>query len=280
MKKNWTRENIAKILKDLDSKSEKTIGRKSLNKKGISSHQLQTLIPEGLTKFKKNLGLKISRQEEPHSRKELLEELDRVVSKLRHVPTWAQIRRETGITDKVFIQNFGKKGIGEVFRHYLKWLKKSNPTSGNIKLVNKSLNENSQEGSFISQSSKEDIGINKLPKYQKVSSKTEYGAPLNFGNLVHEPVNELGVVFLFGMVSEKLGFVIDHISPDFPDCEAKRYIGGKQRRLQPVKIEFEYKSREYNHPLKGCDIIVCWEDNWRGCPLEVIELKSVLKKLK
>jgi hypothetical protein len=31
---------------------------------------------------------------------------------------------------------------------------------------------------------------------------------------------------------------------------------------------------------KECDIIVCWENDWQECPIEVIELKSVIEKLK
>jgi len=278
-KKNFTREDIAQVLKELDARSEKTIGRKALNQRGINSYWIYTLIPEGLTKFKKNLGLKISKQEDPHSYSGLLEEIDKIVSKLRRIPTWIQLRRETGITDKVFIRNFGKKGIHEVFVRYLKWLKNSKPESENIKLVDEYLNGQSKEKSLISQSSKRNIGIDKLSKYQRVSGKI-YGGQLNFGNLVYEPVNELGVVFLFGMISEKLGFNIDRIGPEFPDCEAKRCVGGKQKVYQPVKIEFEYKSRQYDHPLEDCDIIVCWENNWKDCPLEIIELRSEIEKLR
>jgi hypothetical protein len=32
------------------------------------------------------------------------------------------------------------------------------------------------------------------------------------------------------------------------------------------------------HDLKGCDMIVCWEHNWPECPLEVLELKSLVKQ--
>jgi hypothetical protein len=31
------------------------------------------------------------------------------------------------------------------------------------------------------------------------------------------------------------------------------------------------------HPLDGCDGIVCWINNWPECPLEVIELRSVIR---
>jgi hypothetical protein len=50
-------------------------------------------------------------------------------------------------------------------------------------------------------------------------------------------------------------------------------------RWQRVRIEFEYQSRNFlthMHPLSGCDLIVCWENNWPECPLEVIELKKVI----
>ena len=28
-----------------------------------------------------------------------------------------------------------------------------------------------------------------------------------------------------------------------------------------------------------CDLIVCWENNWPECPLEVIELKTEFERL-
>ena len=34
------------------------------------------------------------------------------------------------------------------------------------------------------------------------------------------------------------------------------------------------------HDPNGCDIIVCWEHNWPECPLEVIELKKEIAKLR
>jgi hypothetical protein len=82
------------------------------------------------------------------------------------------------------------------------------------------------------------------------------------------------------MVSKALGFSIEYIGADFPDCEAKRYIAGRRDRQQRVRIEFEYLSKDYDHPTEGCDIIVCWKNNWKDCPLEVIELSSEIEKLR
>ncbi|MGH9743668.1 MAG: hypothetical protein ACRD51_15090, partial [Candidatus Acidiferrum sp.] len=97
-----------------------------------------------------------------------------------------------------------------------------------------------------------------------------------------EPMNEQGVVVLFGMLAKELGFVVEAVQQGFPDCEAKRQIGPEL--WQRVSIEFEFESRnfrDHGHPLHGCDVIVCWRHNWHDCPkhIEVVELSSVVKSL-
>ncbi|MGC1616825.1 MAG: hypothetical protein WA736_19275, partial [Candidatus Acidiferrum sp.] len=47
----------------------------------------------------------------------------------------------------------------------------------------------------------------------------------------------------------------------------------------PVKIEFEYRSKNYNHPEDKADLIVCWEHDWKGCPIDVLELRTAIKEL-
>jgi hypothetical protein len=101
------------------------------------------------------------------------------------------------------------------------------------------------------------------------------GPPLEFDGLMHEPVNELGVVFFFGMFAHQMGFRVLSIQKGFPDCEAMREV--QPGKWQRVRIEFEYESRNFykhRHSHKGCDVIVCWRHNWKECPrdLEVIEL--------
>jgi len=47
-------------------------------------------------------------------------------------------------------------------------------------------------------------------------------------------------------------------------------------------IEFELQSSDFKshkHPADGCDLIVCWEDDWKSCPIEVLELKSAIQRL-
>ena len=105
---------------------------------------------------------------------------------------------------------------------------------------------------------------------------------LIFRGLRHEPVNENGVIFLFGIVARELGYSVEAVQQGFPDCEAKRIIGvGKWQR---ARIEFEYESRnfrDHGHPVDGCDVIVCWRHNWPECPerIEVLELSEIIKRL-
>ena len=107
-----------------------------------------------------------------------------------------------------------------------------------------------------------------------------YGDFINFRGLQHAPLNEQGVVFLFGMICRELGYVVEIVKPGFPDCEAKREV--RPGMWQRVRIEFESRSRTFyshGHDPDQCDVIVCWEDNWPNCPIEVVELKSALGRL-
>ena len=107
-----------------------------------------------------------------------------------------------------------------------------------------------------------------------------YGRVMRPYPLICAPVNEMGVVFLFGAMAERLGFLVLRIQTEYPDCEALRMID--EDRCQLVKIEFEHESRNFlkhMHLASECDLLVCWKHNWPECPLEVVELKTVLARL-
>jgi hypothetical protein len=107
-----------------------------------------------------------------------------------------------------------------------------------------------------------------------------YGEPLLDSPLMCAPINEMGVVLLFGGVARSLGFYVTRVQTEFPDCEALRRV--ERDRCQLVRIEFEHESRNFlyhGHSLTGCDLIVCWSHNWLDCPLEVLELKSLVGRL-
>jgi len=109
-----------------------------------------------------------------------------------------------------------------------------------------------------------------------------YGEPIDFRGLRHAPINEQGVVYLFGMVSRELGFSVEALQQGFPDCEGK-YLHDKSRQLwAKARIEFEFLAshfRVHGHNADECDIIVCWENDWEDCPLRVVELKKEIMRL-
>ena len=106
-----------------------------------------------------------------------------------------------------------------------------------------------------------------------------FGDKIAFKSLSCAPVNELGVVYLFGVLHDTFDFKIESIQSGYPDCLARRKIG--HNRWEEVRIEFEYDSRSFKahkHAPSGVDVIVCWTDNWKERPksIEVIELSSIL----
>lgn len=117
-------------------------------------------------------------------------------------------------------------------------------------------------------------------RHSKLEDRPTYGNPIDFHGLRHEPVNEQGVVFLFGMLARELGYLVEAVQAGYPDCEAKRQVAPD--KWQRVRIEFEFESRnfrDHGHQPSHCDVIVCWRHNWADCPLEVVELSSVLQTL-
>ena len=100
------------------------------------------------------------------------------------------------------------------------------------------------------------------------------GPPMQRTSMAFEPVNEMGVIMLFSMWAERLGFVIEFAQAKFPDCKAKMEV--EPGRWQDVDIEFEMYSanfKEHRHDAKKCDLIICWKHNWPDCPEEMMVLE-------
>jgi len=96
------------------------------------------------------------------------------------------------------------------------------------------------------------------------------------------PTYEAEVSSIFSCVAEELGFEIVAQRPAFPDCETRRMTDRRRKRFEKCLIEFEFRSSDYRkhaHPTRGCDLIVCWEHDWDACPVNVLELRSAIRKL-
>ncbi|HET9836943.1 MAG TPA: hypothetical protein VFR84_01830 [Candidatus Angelobacter sp.] len=107
-----------------------------------------------------------------------------------------------------------------------------------------------------------------------------YGAPIGLPEMAFAPTNEGGVMFAFGALARRLGFKILRSQYAFPDVEAMREVAPGV--WQRVRIELEFESRNFKmhrHRKEGCDLIVCWVNNWPECPVEVIELSKVVEEM-
>ena len=105
------------------------------------------------------------------------------------------------------------------------------------------------------------------------------GAPMSLPAMAYEPVNEMGVMVLFSMLAQQLGFVIEYVQAGFPGCQAR--IEVEPGRWQHFRIEFEYESlqfKKHGHDPSQCDLIVCWRHNWKNCPphIQVLELSNLV----
>lgn len=121
-----------------------------------------------------------------------------------------------------------------------------------------------------------------MAKAEEKKTPLQLGERINLEELQHAPTNEMGVVYLFAALSKRLGFMVDYINVFFPDCIARQKLSNE--KYQVVRIEFEFKSKDFlqlpSHDIDGCDLIICWENNWKDCPIEVISLKEELKEIK
>lgn len=115
------------------------------------------------------------------------------------------------------------------------------------------------------------------------NKRTEVGSPINFRGFIYSPINEQGVVYLFGLIAEDLNMRVESIQQGYPDCTAIRYLG--KGRWERVSIEFEYVASNFSvhgHSPEECDIIVCWINDlaeteikkFKEQNLEIIELRS------
>lgn len=84
------------------------------------------------------------------------------------------------------------------------------------------------------------------------------------------PTNEMGVVFMFGAITNRIGWQMAYIDGKYPDAVAINRSG------QRVKIEFEYHASSFvthGHDPEFCDLVVCWKND-RHLPVKVLALSD------
>jgi hypothetical protein len=205
----------------------------------------------------------------------LLNDWALLVREFRRIPTRNEYKLQGSYSPGVFERNFGPWSlIPSKFREFAD----KNPEWVDVLTLLPAEKVIQSRNSTVAIAPRSTVAS----RHTKLSDRPTYGDPIDFRGLRHAPVNENGVIFLFGMVAKELGYHVEAVQVGFPDCEAKRQIAPGQ--WQRVRIEFEYQSRnfrDHGHLVDGCDLIVCWIHNWTDCPstLEVVELKSIIQQL-
>ncbi len=115
-----------------------------------------------------------------------------------------------------------------------------------------------------------------------VKSEKGKGEPLNFRGIKFAPVDTRGVIFVFGLVCEELNFIVESFGLDRYCFSGKRNQSSEEEKWESVKIGFALNSLDLqkNERLtKSCELLVCWENGWKDCPVEVLELSTTLMRL-
>ena len=285
-KRTPNRDEILNAIKHTASDLKKTPSRSAfIGHTGISEYQVLKHFPSWNNAVEE-AGLEADTTNVPIDDEKLLGDWGRLVRELRQIPTRVQYRQQGRFSAGSFEHHFGPwSSLPDKFREFAKdkaeWidvlalLPIQQPAGRQMKPAFSAYEGQTKEESRSTHSCV-------TPKHSKLDDRPIYGNHIDFRGLRHEPVNENGVIFLFGIVARELGYSIEAVQAGFPDCEAKRQIAaGKWQRVQ---IEFEFESRnfrDHGHPVDRCDVIVCWRHNWPDCPsrIDVVELSEVIKQL-
>jgi hypothetical protein len=82
--------------------------------------------------------------------------------------------------------------------------------------------------------------------------------PINTIFNIKEPISEMMVVYMAGLVTPLFGWRVVIVREEFPDALFEDMSTGEQ-----IRVEFESSSShflEHNHSPSGCDFIICWRD--------------------
>lgn len=268
----YTRENLLSELVRVSKKlTKETVSRREFKiETGISERQIRKHFVSW-NDFVQSAGLQPTDVSRIHD-DILLEEMYRVFISQKGIIPAIRFDKECKYSYDVYRRRFGNKW-NVILLKFLEWVKVNHhdfPYADDLLEQKQDRNAVQTKKDSISES------VRSWPD----TGKRAYGPILNFRGLQHAPINEQGVVFLFGMIANELGFIVESIANEYPDCVAKRRIRGGHFEL--VKIEFEYLSRnfrDHGHDARKCDLIVCWEHNWAECPIDVVVLREEISRL-
>jgi HNH endonuclease len=267
-----TKEEIIKAIQACAKKLGRSPNLRDLRKMaGINESELYRKLGN-LKKALLAAGLKVRGSGFYSGRSELLLDWAAVVRKLGKLPATPAYEREGNFSAQPFFDRFGSwKKMGETFRKFT--------AEESIQRQWKDVLE------IIAKHEERLRWVGKGRSRRKCPLKLDrpvYGPPLLLPGMAHAPTNEAGVLFAFGVLAARLGFVVKRWQTEFPDCLAVREMARGQWQDQNVEVEMYSRNfARHKHDAKRCDVIVCWEHNWPECPewIEVVELKKVVEEM-
>jgi hypothetical protein len=203
-----------------------------------------------------------------------------VTRKLKRVPTIFEYETMSRYDSRALLRRCGGwRHVPQRMLEYIRMEHLEGEWEDVLEVVLRSLEPPERDTGLVNKPSS---SPSKLSSRRKIiPDRPMYGTPLlSFAPsspLGCAPINEAGVLFLFGAVARQMGFVVTRLQQEFPDGEALREV--EPGHWQRILIEFEYESRNFllhDHRVEDCDLIVCWSHNWVECPLEVLELKNIV----
>jgi hypothetical protein len=276
-----TKEGLIQTLQDVS----RQLGRSVLSKKDVSAHLALSAVNYhfgNLGNALKAAGLSSHpagssaglRKRIPDD--ELFISLLRIEKTLGRPPNMSEYRAMGGeYSSKPFADRFG--AWDAMLQHYSKWKAERGSAAGH--------GRDHADARSVAEDAVDQPDVEQPPEALRSNSHRPpqlFGAPIDFRGLRHAPINEQGIVYLFGMVSRELGFSVEALQQGFPDCEGKCLHDKRRQLWAKARMEFEFRASnfcEHNHKVSECDVIVCWENDWPDCPLRVVELKSEIMRL-
>ena len=309
--RDMTREAALDIIRQLHADLGRPISRKEFQERyGLNHYWIDRTFPGGWAEVRSLIGMDpFPKTPLRYSDDELLKRFHHAVAELGRVPRWCDLTRLTRISTAAFYHRFGR--MGALLDRYRDWLQQHHPDSPLRHLIDaappprpgpKSARPQRQHAPPFPRSR---VSASPRPQPTRTRSRrsragpsagrhsppstphphphpehaTRFGEPIDCRHMRHAPVNEQGVVLLFGILAPDLGFLVESVQHGFPDCEAKQAIDPHGRTWRHVRIEFEYRSRnfrDHGHDPTACDLLICGQHDWPECPLEVLELRAIV----
>jgi Homing endonuclease associated repeat len=261
---------------------------------GITRPEFRRCFPS-MRQAVRRAGLEPDLQKVRNSTADMMEDYGQIARKMGRAPSSKHYAAAGKFSPCSFYKRFGTwKKMPERFRHYVleggdtrqeQWRDVLEMVNKRIAAVDRAQAEAQSQsganGKTKAVSTPAEPGEYLRRRSPIFPERPVFGAPMPAPGLAYEPVNEMGVVLMFGIEMHRLGFHVERMQPDFPDCEAMREV--QPGVWQRVRVEFEYESRNFlrhGHKASECDVIICWRHNWPECPvnLDVVELCRVVSK--